>query len=562
MNITPESCRLCLSAEEPTSPIYEQLSLSEITELLQDTLNIQISSSEDYTNICNNCEMKVKLVFNIFSEFRQTNKMFCAFLEQKHSSMGIPTLGESKCDITIVSVMPLEPIIEEKPSAASMEILVNSPPSAVEKKPRVVQKVEAYYSSDDDDNDNPDDEDYGESFQQQDYSSGDEDMKPVTYKSVSCYICSTFSGTEKSLNAHLKDQHSELSPYYCEKCLVGLDNLQAINLHFQGHMVPFGCLFCEEMFKDEGELLTHQSACTGYRCNSCKQVFQFCQALKDHKNCKSARAVRMQTITSMVGSRRNQSRFIPQACGMCNEDMGKNSRLACHFEKEHKDYQFNLHKCDLCSEKFTILLAARIHRLSHKREGPLKQRKIPIVERNECTICSRIFRFNKELLAHMETDHAEAAVEFHQCTKCSKKFTSEAKLLKHDYNTHQGKQPQFFCSYCGRVFNKKLGLKDHENLHKGIKTYHCADCNKDFTYKSTYDRHMQVVHSDAKDFVCQYCHKSFKRKPTLKVHLRLHTGEKPYECEYCGRRFVDPSSFHKHKTKEHGWKSPATFGAP
>ncbi|XP_062556178.1 zinc finger protein 605-like isoform X2 [Armigeres subalbatus] len=503
MDIVPESCRLCLSASEPTNPIYERLTLAEITELLHDALGIQISNSEEYANICNGCEMKAKLMYTICNEFRQADKLFCSFLDHKRSEMAL--IEEDKSMISIVTVLPLEPISEEK-IEAECEITEIDEQEKTEDPVHRTRKLSIaklnYTVSDDDADDDPEDEDV--SFPDPEYSSDEE--KPSTSKLLSCYVCKEFNGTKRALVTHLQNEHSTLLPYYCDRCLVGFDeDLMAVNFHYQSHDLPYGCLFCEALFSTEDDLAIHNKTCIGYQCSHCMNHFQLVQYLKDH-DCKSSKYQRVQVLTSMVGSLRNLTRYIPHVCGMCNEDMCKNDRLAYHFEREHNNCQLQLFSCDICPKKFTMLLAARLHRISHKSSIG-KQRKIMVTERNECTICSREFRFNKELLAHIEAEHAESGMEFHQCSKCERKFTSEAKLLKHDYNTHQGKQPQFFCSFCGRVFNKKLGLKDHENLHRGITEYHCKDCNKNFTYKSTYDRHMQVVHSDAKQFTCEYCHK-------------------------------------------------------
>ena len=49
-----------------------------------------------------------------------------------------------------------------------------------------------------------------------------------------------------------------------------------------------------------------------------------------------------------------------------------------------------------------------------------------------------------------------------------------------------------------------------------------------------------------KTHVCLFCGKIYNRKYGLKIHLRTHTGYKPLKCKVCSRPFSDPSNLNKH----------------
>ncbi|XP_040006318.1 early growth response protein 1-like isoform X3 [Xiphias gladius] len=70
-------------------------------------------------------------------------------------------------------------------------------------------------------------------------------------------------------------------------------------------------------------------------------------------------------------------------------------------------------------------------------------------------------------------------------------------------------------------------------------------CDRRFSRSDELTRHVRV-HTGQKPFQCRICMRSFSRSDHLTTHIRTHTGEKPFACAECGRKFARSDERKRH----------------
>lgn len=80
--------------------------------------------------------------------------------------------------------------------------------------------------------------------------------------------------------------------------------------------------------------------------------------------------------------------------------------------------------------------------------------------------------------------------------------------------------------------SQKGDLGIHMRKHSGHKPYPCTICKQRFTVSSALVNHMRT-HTHEKPFKCIICGDTFSQSGNLKSHLFSHSGDKMFNCEHC-----------------------------
>ncbi|XP_029572247.1 uncharacterized protein LOC115164159 [Salmo trutta] len=368
------------------------------------------------------------------------------------------------------------------------------------------------------------------------------------------------------------------------------------------------CRNCGRKFSKDYNRDVHERICNSVKplqkntsnsnmhpCKNCGKYFTRSDNRNFHeKTCNSAKPLQKNTIEIRTSSRDK----LQHKCPHCPSKFKYRSFLLRHIGSHTGERSY---PCMHCGHSYGIQSRCLQHEAFCDGVNREKPPSISLGE-YKCNICTKIFMKSRNLRRHILT-HTE--VKPYRCKACDSCFSRHDHLKLHQSRckgkrqrlevriakisladvgrgwqnnlniTDSGTQQGFDCSICSKIFPSHSIMARHIAMSHAIRTV------SSFTHEKSLKRHInigacqrlyaktklseklnvtsppsretnrllqriQLQYKDKRKFKCTFCPRLFKSGEQLRVHTRLHTGEKPFGCSNCGERFIRRDYLQRH----------------